>query len=33
MVERVPMSISGHLKLKEELNNLERVERHVVVKA
>ena len=33
MVERVPMSKTGHLKLKEELNTLERVERHVVVKA
>ncbi len=33
MVERVPMSKTGHAKLKEELNNLERVERHVVVKA
>jgi transcription elongation factor GreA len=33
MVERVPMSKTGHLKLKEELSNLERVERHVVVKA
>lgn len=33
MVERVPMSKAGHLKLKEELHNLERVERHVVVKA
>lgn len=33
MVERVPMSKTGHRKLKEELNNLERVERHVVVKA
>jgi transcription elongation factor GreA len=27
------MSKAGHLKLKEELHNLERVERHVVVKA
>ena len=33
MVERVPMSKTGHLKLKEELSNLERVERHDVVKA
>ena len=33
MVERIPMSKNGHLKLKEELNNLERVERHDVVKA
>lgn len=33
MVERVPMSKSGYRKLKEELTHLERVERHVVVKA
>lgn len=33
MVERVPMSKTGHAKLKAELSNLERVERHVVVKA
>lgn len=33
MVERVPMSVTGHRKLKGELSNLERVERHVVVKA
>lgn len=33
MVVRVPMSKTGHTKLKEELNNLERVERHVIVKA
>ncbi len=33
MVERVPMSKTGHAKWKEELNNLERVERHVGVKA
>ncbi len=33
MVERVPMSKTGHLKLKEELSHLERVERHTVVKA
>ncbi len=33
MVERIPMSHKGHLKLKEELNQLERVERHIVVKA
>ena len=33
MVERVPMSKKGNTSLKEELNNLERVERHVVVKA
>ena len=33
MVERIPMSQKGHLNLKEELNQLERVERHIVVKA
>ncbi len=33
MVDRVPMSKAGHSKLKDELNRLERVERHVVVKA
>lgn len=33
MVERIPMSKNGHLKLKDELNNLERVERHEVVQA
>ena len=33
MVVRVPMSKTGHITLKEELSNLERVERHVVVKA
>ena len=33
MVERIPMSKKGHLKLKDELHNLERVERHIVVKA
>ena len=33
MVERIPMSVRGHRKLKDELNNLERVERHIVVKA
>lgn len=33
MVDRIPMSKNGHLKLKDELNNLERVERHTVVKA
>ncbi len=33
MVERVPMSQTGHQKLKKELNNLERVERHEVSKA
>ncbi|MEA3469883.1 MAG: transcription elongation factor GreA [Thermodesulfobacteriota bacterium] len=33
MVERVPMSKSGHQKLKKELSHLERVERHEVSKA
>lgn len=33
MIERVPMSQTGHQKLKKELNNLERVERHEVAKA
>jgi len=33
MVQRIPMSIRGHRKLKDELNNLERVERHIIVKS
>jgi transcription elongation factor GreA len=33
MVERIPMSVRGNQKLKEELDHLERVERHTVVKA
>ncbi len=33
MVERIPMSKKGHLALKDELHNLERVERHIVVKS
>ncbi len=33
MVERIPMSIRGNKKLREELEQLERVERHAVVKA
>ena len=33
MVERIPMSNNGHLQLKDELDRLERVERHEVVKA
>ena len=33
MVERIPMSNKGHLQLKDELDQLERVERHTVVKA
>ena len=33
MVKRIPMSRKGHQQLKEELDQLERVERHEVVKA
>lgn len=33
MVERIPMSIQGHQKLRDELDRLERVDRHAVVKA
>ena len=33
MVERIPMSHKGHALLKDELDRLERVERHEVVKA
>jgi len=33
MVERIPMSIRGNQKLRDELEQLERVERHEVVKA
>ena len=33
MVERIPMSRTGHGQLKEELERLEKVERHEVVKA
>jgi len=33
MVQRIPMSRKGHQQLKEELEQLERVERHEVVKA
>ncbi len=33
MVERIPMSVEGNKRLKEELEHLERVERHAVVKA
>ncbi len=33
MVERIPMSQKGHQQLKDELDQLERVERHEVVKA
>lgn len=33
MIERIPMSKNGFQQLKDELDQLERVERHVVVKA
>ncbi|MDU9050450.1 MAG: transcription elongation factor GreA [Candidatus Electrothrix sp. Rat3] len=33
MVERIPMSKTGHVQLKEELEQLEKVERHEIVKA
>ena len=33
MVQRIPMSHKGHAQLKDELDRLERVERHEVVKA
>lgn len=33
MITRIPMSKTGHQKLRDELNRLERVERGVVVKA
>ncbi len=33
MIERIPMSHKGHQQLKDELDSLERVERHEVVKA
>ena len=33
MIERIPMSANGFQQLKKELDQLERVERHVVVKA
>ncbi len=33
MVERIPMSQSGHTQLKNELENLEKVERHEIVKS
>ena len=33
MVERIPMSKTGHTQLKKELEHLEKVERHEVVKA
>lgn len=33
MIERIPMSMTGHKKLKDELTRLERVERPQIVKA
>ncbi len=33
MVDRIPMSRTGHVKLKDELEQLEKVERHEIVKA
>ena len=33
MVDRIPMSKTGHVQLKDELEQLEKVERHEVVKA
>lgn len=33
MVERIPMSVTGHQQLRDELDRLERVERHEIVKA
>ncbi len=33
MVERIPMSMNGSQRLREELENLERVERHEIVRA
>ena len=33
MVDRIPMSKTGHIQLKNELEQLEKVERHEVVKA
>ncbi|MCW5213530.1 transcription elongation factor GreA, partial [Desulfobulbus sp. TB] len=33
MVDRIPMSKTGHIQLKDELEQLEKVERHEVVKA
>jgi transcription elongation factor GreA len=33
MVDRIPMSKTGHVKLKDELEQLEKVERHEIVKA
>ena len=33
MVERIPMSVTGHQHLRDELERLERVERHEIVRA
>ncbi len=33
MIERIPMSLSGQQRLRDELERLERVERHEIVKA
>ena len=33
MVQRIPMSKTGHKRLKKELDQLERVERFVVIKS
>ncbi len=33
MVERIPMSLTGNKQLRNELDQLERVERHEIVKA
>ena len=33
MVQRIPMSLTGHQQLRDELERLERVERHEIVKA
>ncbi len=33
MVDRIPMSKTGHVQLKDELEQLEKVERHEIVKA
>ncbi len=33
MVERIPMSVTGHQYLRDELDRLERVERHEIVRA
>ena len=33
MVQRIPMSLTGNQQLRDELERLERVERHEIVKA